>query len=71
MFTMQEIKSHYLFTDEDAEQLKSLLPIAEADKEQLIEEFYDHLLGIPETAQFLQDDQRLYRLKKNHADCCR
>ncbi|GFE56963.1 protoglobin domain-containing protein [Geobacter sp. AOG1] len=68
MFTMQEIKSHYLFTDEDAEQLKSLLPIAEADKEQLIEEFYDHLLGIPETAQFLQDDQRLYRLKKNHAD---
>lgn len=68
MFTMQEIKSHYLFTDEDAEQLKSLLPIAEADKEQLIEEFYDHLLGIPETAQFLQDDQRLHRLKNNHAD---
>jgi uncharacterized membrane protein (DUF373 family)/hemoglobin-like flavoprotein len=68
MFNMQEIKSHYLFTDEDAETLKSLLPIAEASREQLIEEFYDHLLGIPETAQLLQDQQLLKRLKKSHGD---
>jgi uncharacterized membrane protein (DUF373 family) len=68
MFNMQEIKSHYLFTDEDAETLKSLLPIAEASRAQLIEEFYDHLLGIPETAQLLQDQQLLKRLKKSHGD---
>jgi len=68
MFNMQDIKSHYLFTDEDAEVLKSLLPIAEASREQLIEEFYDHLLGIPETAQLLQDQQLLKRLKKSHGD---
>jgi len=68
MFNMQDIKSHYLFTDEDAETLKSLLPIAEASREQLIEEFYDHLLGIPETAQLLQDGQLLKRLKKSHGD---
>jgi len=68
MFNMQEIKSHYLFSDEDAEILKSLLPIAEASRKQLIEEFYDHLLGIPETAQLLQDEQLLKRLKKSHGD---
>jgi uncharacterized membrane protein (DUF373 family) len=68
MITMQEIKGHYLFTDEDADILKSLLPIAEASRAQLIEEFYDHLLGIPETAQFLQDQQLLKRLKKSHGD---
>jgi uncharacterized membrane protein (DUF373 family)/hemoglobin-like flavoprotein len=68
MITMQEIKSHYLFTEEDAETLKSLLPIAEASRAQLIEEFYDHLLGIPETAQLLQEQQLLKRLKKSHGD---
>lgn len=68
MFNIQEIKGHYIFTDEEAETLKALLPIAEANSAQLIEEFYDHLFGIPETARFLQDDQFLQRLKKKHAD---
>lgn len=68
MFTMPEIKSHYLFTDEDAATLMTLHPIAEASKEQLIDEFYDHLLGIPQTATFLQDDAILARLKKSHAE---
>ena len=66
MLTMQEIKGHYLFTEEEAAVLKSLLPIAEANRQRMIDDFYDYLLGLPETAAFLQDDQVLKRLKVSH-----
>jgi len=68
MFTMQEIKSHYIFTEEEAEALNSLLPLAESQKERMINEFYDYLLGIPETAGFLSEEGVLERLKKSHCD---
>ncbi len=68
MFTMQEIKNHYLFTDEEAEALNSLLPLAEAQKERMINEFYDYLLGMPETAAFLSMEGVLERLKKSHSE---
>lgn len=67
MFTMQEIKKHYLFSDYEAETLRSLLPIAEANRDRMIDEFYDYLLGLPETAAFLQDALLLQRLKKSHS----
>lgn len=66
MYSMQEIKAHYRFSDEDAETLKSLLPIAQANRDLMIGDFYDYLLGIPETAAFLQDDTVLQRLKLSH-----
>lgn len=66
MYSMQEIKAHYRFSDEDAETLKSLLPIAQANRDLMIGDFYDYLLGIPETAAFLQDDALLQRLKLSH-----
>lgn len=67
MLTMQEIKSHYFFTDEDAETLKSLRPLAETNADLLIDEFYDNLLGVPETAGFLKGDSALLqRLKQKH-----
>lgn len=66
MFTMQEIKSHYLFSDEEADTLRSLLPIAEESRARMIDELYDHFLGIPEIAAFLQDEQLLKRLKLSH-----
>jgi len=68
MYTMQEIKGHYLFSSEEAETLRSLLPIAEKNRELMIDDFYDYLLGIPETAAFLQDESLLERLKKSHGD---
>ncbi|HTY20298.1 MAG TPA: protoglobin domain-containing protein [Geobacteraceae bacterium] len=68
MYTMQEIKGHYLFSNEEAETLKALLPIAENNRDLMIEEFYDYLLGIPETATFLQDKQLLERLKRSHGE---
>jgi uncharacterized membrane protein (DUF373 family) len=68
MLTMQEIRGHYLFSVEEAETLSSLLPIAEKNRELMIDEFYDYLLGIPETAAFLQEEPLLERLKKSHGE---
>jgi len=68
MLTMQEIKGHYLFSVEEVDTLRSLLPIAEKNRELMIDEFYDYLLGIPETATYLQDEQVLKRLKKSHGE---
>lgn len=63
MVTIDDLKRHYLFTDEDAELLASLLPLAETNKKAITDELYDYLLGIPETAAFLKDDAVLQRLK--------
>lgn len=68
MLNMQEIKAHYLFTDEDAELLTSLLPLAEANQERFADEFYDYLLGIPETAEFLKEDLIVQAHKKTHQE---
>lgn len=68
MLTMQEIKSHYFFTDEEALMLRQLLPLAEANRERMSDEFYDYLLGIPETAEFLKEDLIRNRLKKTHEE---
>jgi uncharacterized membrane protein (DUF373 family) len=68
MYTMQEIKGHYQLSEEEVESLRSLLPVAEKNRDLMIDEFYDYLLGIPETATFLQDNQLLDRLKKSHGD---
>ena len=68
MLTMQDIKSHYFFTDEDAELLRSLRPLAEANTERMASDFYDFLLGIPETAEFFKDDRLLHRQRGVHMD---
>jgi hemoglobin-like flavoprotein len=68
MLTMQEIRGHYHFSAEEADTLKSMLPIAENNCDVMIDEFYDYLLSIPETATFLQDPQVLTRLKKSHGE---
>lgn len=68
MLTMQAIKEHYFFTDEDAELLKSLRPLAEANRERMAREFYDFLLGIPETAAFFRDQRLLERQRLVHQE---
>jgi uncharacterized membrane protein (DUF373 family) len=68
MVNMQDIKKHYFFSDEDAELLKALRPLAEANKERMAAEFYDYLLGIPETAAFLKEDLLRKRLRKTHEE---
>lgn len=63
MLTMQDIKTHYFFTDEDAFLLKTLQPLAESNKDRMADVFYDYLLGIPETSHILKDEVILQRLK--------
>ena len=67
MLTMQEIKGHYFFTDEDAELLRALKPLMVANAGRMSDEFYDFLLGIPETAGFLKGDM-LQKLKVTHQE---
>ena len=68
MLTMQDIKSHYFFTDTDEKLLKELLPLAQENCESMVEEFYSYLLKIPETAKFLRDPKDMQRLRKTHSD---
>ena len=68
MLTMQEVKSHYFFTDTDEGLLKELLPLAQENCDALVDQFYDYLLKIPETAKFLREEVALQKLKKTHAD---
>ncbi|HEY6872123.1 MAG TPA: protoglobin domain-containing protein [Geobacteraceae bacterium] len=68
MLTMQEIRSHYFFIEEDAALLKSLQPLMAASADRMADEFYDFLLGIPETAEFLKGDLLLNRLKTTHKE---
>lgn len=68
MLTMEEVKNHYFFTETDAALLKELQPIAEQHSERMVEEFYEYLLKIPETARYLMDERSLPRLKQIHRD---
>ncbi len=65
MITMQELKDHYRFTDDDAELLKSLQPLAAQHQERFAQEFYDYLYGLPETAAILNASNRP-RLREMH-----
>jgi uncharacterized membrane protein (DUF373 family)/hemoglobin-like flavoprotein len=53
MITMQDLKDHYRFSDDDAELLKDFQPLAAEHKERFSAEFYDYLYGLPETAAIL------------------
>ncbi|HIJ80790.1 MAG TPA: heme-binding sensor globin domain-containing protein [Desulfuromonadales bacterium] len=66
MINMQELRDHYRFTDEDAELLLSLQPLAEENREHFAQEFYDYLYGLPETAAILNSSNRL-RLREFHS----
>src|SRR6266545_992936 len=68
MLIMQEIRGHYFFTDDDAALLKSLTPLMAGNADRMADEFYDFLLGIPETAEYLKEDIILHKLKATHRD---
>lgn len=51
------------FTDEDAQLLRELRPIAETHADEVMEELYRHFLRIEETKAFFPDDATLNRVK--------
>jgi uncharacterized membrane protein (DUF373 family)/hemoglobin-like flavoprotein len=67
MTTMQELKNHYGFTDDDGELLKAFQPLAAQHQVHFTNEFYDHLYGMPETNAILNNSnrQRLRELNGN------
>lgn len=68
MLTMQEVKSHYFFNDNDAALLRDLQPLVRDNSSALMDAFYDYLLKIPETAKFLRNEEDLQKLKKTHSE---
>ncbi|MFZ2950080.1 MAG: protoglobin domain-containing protein [Desulfuromonadaceae bacterium] len=67
MFTMQDLRDHYRFTDQDAELLLSLQPLAEQNRERFSVEFYDYLYSLPETAAILNSSNRPH-LREMHVN---
>ncbi len=65
MFTMQDLRDHYRFTDQDSELLQALQPLAEANRERFSLELYDYLYSLPETAAILNSSNR-QRLREMH-----
>jgi uncharacterized membrane protein (DUF373 family) len=64
---MQDLRDHYRFTDQDAELLLSLQPLAEQNLERFSVEFYDYLYSLPETAAILNNSNR-QRLREMHSN---
>ena len=58
MMTMQVLKDHYCFTDDDADLLRSLQPLAAQNLDRFCDEFYDYLYGLPDTAAILNRSAR-------------
>ena len=67
MLTMQDLRDHYRFTDQDAELLLSLQPLAEQNQERFSQEFYDYLYSLPEIAAILNNSNRP-RLREMHTN---
>lgn len=68
MRTFQEIRDNYRFSDLEAETLKGLLPVVEPHARQLIRDFYNLFLQMPDAAKYLADDGQAAKLEGMHRD---
>jgi uncharacterized membrane protein (DUF373 family) len=66
MRTFQEIKNNYRFSDPDIETLVRLLPIVSPHVDQIVTDFYNLLLTMPDTAKFIGSETKLARLQAQH-----
>ncbi|KAA0893383.1 MULTISPECIES: protoglobin domain-containing protein [Oryzomonas] len=67
MTSMQDLKDHYGFTDDDEELLKAFQPLAAQHKERFSGEFHNYLYGLPETTAILNTSNR-QRLLEMHSN---
>jgi uncharacterized membrane protein (DUF373 family) len=68
MRTFEEIRKNFRLGDDDEDMLHRLAPLMEPRADQVVDDFYQFLLDIPYTAKFLQDPERLARLKGFHRE---
>lgn len=66
MRSFVEIRNNFRLGEEEEQTLQSLIPLVERQADQVVDDFYQFLLEIPYTAKFLQDPERLTRLKGYH-----
>ena len=66
MRTFEEIRKNFRLGDDEEDMLHRLAPLVEPQADQVVEDFYQFLLEIPYTAKFIQDPERLSRLKGFH-----
>jgi uncharacterized membrane protein (DUF373 family) len=61
METIERIKSHYRFTDEDVSNLASLRPVMERRRDEFVVEFYNYVKHFEEAHKFLKDEATIKR----------
>ncbi len=61
MESIEKIKEHYRFTDEDVSLLMRLRPVMERYREEFVEEFYNFVKDFEETKRFLKDEATIKR----------
>jgi len=67
MTTMQDLKNHYGFTNDDEEQLRAFQPLAAQHQERFTNQFYDYLYGMPETTAILNNSNLKHLREVNGA----
>lgn len=65
---LQQRLDYFEITDEDLERLAASRPFAEAHIDEIVERFYDLILAHEETAAFMDDADRMRRLKRLQRD---
>ena len=66
MRTFEEIRDNFRLGEAEEDMLHRLAPLVDPQADQIVEDFYQFLLETPDTAKFLQDSERLARLKGQH-----
>jgi uncharacterized membrane protein (DUF373 family) len=66
MRTFEEIREDFRLGEDEESMLHHLAPLVEPQADQIVEDFYQFLLEMPDTAKFLQDEEKLARLKGLH-----
>ena len=61
MHSPSQIKAHYNFTNEDADNLRRLHPIMDRHKEEFSNEFYNYVKHFEESSRYLKDDATIRR----------
>jgi uncharacterized membrane protein (DUF373 family) len=66
MRTFEDIREDFRLGDDEVDMLHHLAPLVEPQADQIVDDFYQFLLEMPDTAKFLQDPELLARLKGLH-----
>lgn len=61
---IEQMKAHYLFTEEDAQTLHSMLPVAQKVLPEMIESFYNFIFNFEHAKVFLNTDAVIEKHQK-------